>query len=122
VPRRKDEVFKISLMIGKSCGELVGRIGAQFLERGCLIERGGFDAALSAARDNLPLLAEAGCAWTMLDDENAMLAARKTSRTMPAIACISSCENLVAHELDRLLAESARFTDDEACRVAIETQ
>jgi hypothetical protein len=110
-----------------------------------LTERGELDEALSCARDGLPLLEEAGCAWSMLDHmalwvamtgkpqnaariagyEDAMFAAKKTSRQANEARARGRLqkllqEQLAAQELDRLLADGAQLTDGEACRIAME--
>ena len=110
-----------------------------------LTERGELGEALSCARDGLPLLEEAGCAWTMLDHmalwaamigkpqnaariagyEDAMYAAKKTSRQANEARARDRLhkllrEQLAAQELDRLLADGAQLTDGEACRIAME--
>lgn len=107
-------------------------------------DRGELDDALAAAREGLPLLEEAGCAWTMLDHvalwaaltgkpenaariagyEDATFAAKKTSRQANEVRARDRLhlllrEQLAPEELGRLLAEGARFTEDEACRLAL---
>jgi len=105
-------------------------------------ERGEIEAALTAARECLPLLGEEGCAWNVLDDfallaalsGNISGAARAAGYTDAAFAAKAASrpphvaqsrakvgtllqEKLVPEEHERLRAEGAKMTDEEACRV-----
>jgi predicted ATPase/DNA-binding winged helix-turn-helix (wHTH) protein len=111
---------------------------------GVYTERGELAEALAAAREGLPLK-EAGTGWGELDYlalraalvgkvadaarlagyEDAAFAAKQTPRQpneMRARARLQTLlrEKLVPDELERLLAEGAKMTGDEACRLALE--
>jgi tetratricopeptide (TPR) repeat protein len=108
-------------------------------------ERGELDEALAAAREGLPLLRELGYAWIVMDHFalRAVLArgyvsaarlagyadfiytTKETSRgpnEVRAHARLQTllCEKFTRDELERLLAEGAKLSEDEACRVALE--
>jgi tetratricopeptide (TPR) repeat protein len=108
-------------------------------------ERGELAEALAAAREGLPLCKEAGTGWGELDYlalraalagkvanaarlagyEDAAFAAKQTPRQPNEVRARARLqtllrEKLVADELERLLAEGARMTDDEASRLALE--
>ncbi|MET0918407.1 MAG: winged helix-turn-helix domain-containing protein [Burkholderiales bacterium] len=112
---------------------------------GVRTERRELDEALAAAREGLPLLQEAAYAWQALDHlalraalaDKPANAARiagyadsmhlgKESTRQPnearARARLQALlhEKFDAEELQRLLAEGANLTDDEACRVSLE--
>ena len=109
---------------------------------GIQTERGEIEAALTAARECLPLLGEEGCAWNILDDfallaalaGNIRAAARATGYTDTSYTAGTASrpphvaqsrakvevllrEKLVPEELERLRVEGAKMTDEEACRV-----
>ena len=108
-------------------------------------ERGELDEALAAAREGLPLLQEAGIAWIALDHlalraalagklanaarlagyADSAHAAKEASRQPNEARARDRLqallrEKLAADELERLLAEGARMSEDEACRLALE--
>jgi len=108
-------------------------------------ERGELDEALAAAREGLPLLEEAGYAWSVLDHLalRAALAGKIASAARLSgyadsafLAKGSSREpneararerlhamlrdGLDPGELARLLGEGAKMSEDQACRVALE--
>jgi predicted ATPase/DNA-binding winged helix-turn-helix (wHTH) protein len=112
---------------------------------GVYTESGELDEALTAAREGLPLLKDAGQVWYLLDHlalrtalahkfaNAARLAGyadsavvEKQSPRQPnearAHARLQALlrEKLAADELERLLAEGATMTEDEACRLALE--
>ncbi|HWZ72767.1 MAG TPA: winged helix-turn-helix domain-containing protein [Casimicrobiaceae bacterium] len=112
---------------------------------GVHIERGDLDKALVAAREGLPLCKEAGSTWNTLDHlalraalvgkvaDAARLAgymdstfAAKGQPRQPNEARARDRlrtllqETLTAGELQRLLAEGAKMTEDEACSLALE--
>ena len=112
---------------------------------GVRTERGELAEALVAAREGLPLLHEGGYAWNMLDHlalraalagnvvNAALLAgftdstykaketsrqpneARARDRLQPLLR-----EQLTPRDLERLLAEGAKVSEDQACRIALE--
>ena len=108
-------------------------------------ERGELDDALAAAREGLPLLKEGGFAWSHLDHlalragivgklANAVRVAGYSDSTYAAKKMARQpnearsrdrlqallLENYPADELARLLAEGARLSEDEACRLVLE--
>jgi hypothetical protein len=111
---------------------------------GVRTERGELDEALVAAREGLPLHQDAGYAWNVLDH----LALRAALADKPANAAhiagyadsIHTAKNatrqpnearardrlhllhekLEPDELERLLAEGAKMTEDQVCRLALE--
>jgi tetratricopeptide (TPR) repeat protein len=112
---------------------------------GVLVEKGAVDEALSLQREGLPLVKESGSAW-LFADHVALRAARAgklqsagrlagyadsvhaangaarqfiEARTRDRLAAVLR-EKLPADEVDRLLAEGARMSEDEACRLALE--
>jgi predicted ATPase/DNA-binding winged helix-turn-helix (wHTH) protein len=124
-------------------GELLGGCLANLV--GVLTERGELDEALTVAREAMPLRNAGRMAWCTMDHfalraalagmlENAAhlaayadatFAAKETSRQpneARAHARLQALlrEKLVPDELERLLAEGARMTEDEACRLALE--
>ena len=112
---------------------------------GGLIERGALDEALAAAREGLPLLLEEGLAWIFVSHlalraalagrlvDAARLAgysgfswakqqatphpvdARTDARLLPILR-----QAFTAKELEQLLAEGARLSEDEAWAIALE--
>lgn len=112
---------------------------------GVLTEHGEVAEALAVLREGLPLVREDGSAWVFLDDlalrvacsgrladaarlagyadsvhtSKASTRGRQTIRIRDRLNALLGA-NLSAHELDRLLAEGARLTEDEACRLALE--
>jgi tetratricopeptide (TPR) repeat protein len=114
---------------------------------GVLTERGDLDEALAAQREGLPLLADGGgLAWRFIDHValRSALAGRFTdaarlagfgdsartaneeilrepneARSHARLHALLR-ERLAPDELERLLAEGARLTEDEACRLALE--
>ncbi len=112
---------------------------------GVLAERGELDEALMVARDAMPLRNAGGLAWCTMDHlalraalagklENAALLAAYTDATFAAKATSRQpneararnrlhallSEKLRPDELARLLAEGAKMTEDDACRLALE--
>ena len=112
---------------------------------GVLSERGDVREALTAAREGLPLVKEDGSAWIFADHValRAALAGRLADAARLAGYADSAWrlkkatrqpneararerlhamlrEKLDAPELDRLLAEGAELSEDEACRLALE--
>ena len=112
---------------------------------GVRTERGELYEALAAAREGLPLLQEAGYAWNVLDHLalRAALAGKPVNAARIAGYADSKYtaeestrqpneararerlqallhEKLDPDELQRLLAEGAKLSEDEACRVALE--
>jgi len=112
---------------------------------GVLTEKGEVDEALMLAREGLPLVRESGSAWLFIDHV-ALRAARAgkldsagrlagyadavhaangaarqfiEARTRDQLHAVLR-EALPSHELDRLLAEGAKMSEDEACRLALE--
>ena len=111
---------------------------------GALTERGDFDAALAAAREGLPSLAESGHAWINMDHyalraaltgqlTNAALLAGyadaahilKGKQREPTEARAHERlhallrEKVAADELDRLFAAGGELSDMEACKLAL---
>jgi predicted ATPase/DNA-binding winged helix-turn-helix (wHTH) protein len=110
-------------------------------------ERGEIERAMLAARESLPMLSEIGCAWNILDDF-ALLAAMAgniggaaraigyTDATYKASAAARPphvaqsrlktetllLEKLSPEMLERLVAEGATMTEDEACRALLEPE
>jgi hypothetical protein len=111
---------------------------------GALTMRGELDEALAAAREGLPLLGEDGSAWIFIDhvalraalagklSDAARLAGHsdhiwsaKQATRHPVEARLR--DNLLAllreklpdDELERLFAEGAKLSEDEACRLAL---
>ena len=112
---------------------------------GVLAERGELDQALVAAREGLPLVKEDGSAWIFTDHValRAALAGKlanaarlagysrytwsaneATRQPIEARAhdrlCALLRDKLDPGELERLLAEGAKLSEDEACRLALE--
>ena len=112
---------------------------------GVHVERGELGEALVAAQEGLPLLKEFGMVWHPLDHlalraalagkvaNAARLAgftdgahiARKMSRQPNEVRAQARLrallrENIAPDQLERLLAEGARMSEDEACRLALE--
>ena len=112
---------------------------------GVLTEQGKIDAALTAAREALSLLQDTGYAWRTTDHfalraalaSKLANAARLTGFTGAAYAAKNSPrepnearalarlhtllrEKLAPDELTRLLAEGAKLSEEEACRLALE--
>jgi len=108
-------------------------------------ERGELDDALVAARESLPLLREAGLAWISMDHFalRAALAGKIANAARLAAYADSAFavkaysrqpnelrarerlhallrEKLAPDHFERLLAESAKLTEGEACRLALE--
>jgi tetratricopeptide (TPR) repeat protein len=111
---------------------------------GVLTERGQLAEALEAAREALPLLSDGGDAWSLMDHlalrvaltgrhKDAALLAGYTDAAHAARQAIRppnearACDRLRAllregippEELERVLAEGARMSDDEAGRLAL---
>jgi tetratricopeptide (TPR) repeat protein len=123
-----------------------GTLGLNLINlAGVLTEQGKLDDALAAAREALPLLKDGGLAWIFLDHvalraalagkvanaarvagyADSILAAKRTSRQFNearAHVRVQALlrEKLVPDELERLLAEGAKMSEDEACRLALE--
>ncbi len=112
---------------------------------GALTEYGDIDAALQSMRDAIPLLVDAGYAWIFMDhfalrcalagkDSNAALfagfadaahTAKKMFRQPNEARAREKLHALLraklsACELTRLLAEGAKLSEEEACRLALE--
>ncbi len=108
-------------------------------------ERGELVEALAAAREGLPLREAAGLAWVTLDHlalraalagklanavclmgfTDATYKAKEISRQSNEARARKRLEALLREkltpdELERLLAEGAKMTEDEACRLALE--
>jgi tetratricopeptide (TPR) repeat protein len=108
-------------------------------------ERGELEHALAVAREGLPLLRENGLAWVNMDHfalraalagkiANAALLAGYASSAYAAKEISRGPNELRAHkrlqallreqlepdQLERLIGEGARLTEDEACRLALE--
>ena len=112
---------------------------------GVQVERGELAEALVAAREGLPLCREAGNAWMHLD-HLALRAARagrladaarlsgfgdsafkasQSSRQPNEVLARARLQRLLGkkirdHEFEHLIAEGARLSEDEACRLALE--
>lgn len=112
---------------------------------GVYTERGELDQALAAAREGLPLLEEAGYAWSVLDIlglraalagklanaarlagyANSAFAAKKSSRQPNEARAHDRLhlllrEKLEPDELEYLLAEGSKMNEDEACLLALQ--
>jgi predicted ATPase/class 3 adenylate cyclase len=112
---------------------------------GVRTERGELDQALAAAREGLPLLHEAGYAWNMLDHSalraglagklanaarlagyaDSAFTANESSRQPNEARAHERLQALLRDKLDpgeltRLVAEGAKMSEDEACRMALE--
>jgi len=109
---------------------------------GVLMERGELEEARVAAREGLPLLKESGSAWQFIDtlallaalagrlSDAARLAgyadsafaakkaARHPSAHRPPLEALLR-KNLGTEDLERLLAEGAKMSEDEACTLAL---
>ncbi len=108
-------------------------------------ERGELNAALVALREGLPLMMEMGQAWLDMDHyalraalagkianaarlasyADSMFAAKEVSREPNEVRLRNKLlsvlrEKLVPDELDRLLAEGAKLSEEEACQLALE--
>ena len=108
-------------------------------------ERGELDEALAAAREGLPLLKDGGFAWCQLDHlalrlalagnvasaarvagfTDSTFAAKETSRQPNEARARDRLQALLRDkilldELERLLAEGTKMSEDEACRLALE--
>jgi hypothetical protein len=113
---------------------------------GVFTERGELDEALAAAREGLPLLAEGGgLAWRFMDHvalrgalvgkfanaarlagfgdsvrtENESVREPNEARAHARLQALLR-EKLAPDQLERLLAEGTKLTEDEACRLALE--
>ncbi|HZI83494.1 MAG TPA: hypothetical protein VFF44_06240, partial [Casimicrobiaceae bacterium] len=112
---------------------------------GILTERGDLGDALGAAKEGLPLVKEDGSAWIFGDHVALRTALAGRLRDAARIAGYADAawaakkatrqpnegrardrlhavlrEKLLPDELDRLLAEGARLSEDDACRLALE--
>jgi hypothetical protein len=112
---------------------------------GVLTERADLDEALAAAREGLPLLKLGGYVWIFVDHvalraamagkvanaarlagfTDSIFAAKETSRQPNEARARKRLqallrEKLAPDELERLLAEGAKMSEDEACRIAVE--
>jgi predicted ATPase len=113
---------------------------------GVLTERGELDQAMAAAREGLPLLAEVGgLAWKFMDHfalcaalarrfssaarlagfADAAFASRERARERNEARARERLQRLLPEalpttELRRLLADGAKLTEEEACRLALE--
>ena len=112
---------------------------------GVLTERGKLDEALLVAREAIPLRNEDGMAWCTLDHlalraalagkpaiaaclaghSDSMFAAKETSRQPNEARARGRLQSLLREKLapgefERLLAEGAKMSEDEACRLALE--
>ncbi|HEX9302513.1 MAG TPA: hypothetical protein VF959_09215, partial [Casimicrobiaceae bacterium] len=108
-------------------------------------ERGELDEALAAAREGLPMRKAAGHAWSAFDHlalrvalagqtasgarlagySDAAYAAKATPREANEARARDRLQALLRErldesELERLLAEGATMSEDEACRLALE--
>ena len=121
-------------------------VGTSFINlAGVHTERGELGEALAAAREGLPLLKEVGLVWHQVDHlalraalagkaANAALlavfsdeahAARKLSRAPNEARAHARLHALLRQqiapdELERLLVEGSRISEDDACRLALE--
>jgi predicted ATPase/DNA-binding winged helix-turn-helix (wHTH) protein len=112
---------------------------------GVLTEQGELDGALAAAREGLPLLREDGSAWIFFDHvalraalagkvrdaarlagyANHIWAAKEAERqpnegrARKRLQVVLG-ENLAPDQLESLLAEGAKLSEDEACRLALQ--
>ena len=132
-------------MRGKPYVRRSGLGGALGNLAGVLTERGQLTEALEAAREALPLLADAGDAWSLMDHlalraaltgkhrDAALLAgyidaahaARQATRPPNEARARDRLrallrEMFLPEELERVLAEGAKMSDDEASRLALE--
>jgi hypothetical protein len=130
---------KAPLLIREMLGHCLTNLAGVHTERGELAE------ALAAAREGLPMCKEAGHAWNKLDylalraalAGNVGNAARLAGYADSAVVAKESPrqpneararaglqallrEKLHPDELERLLAEGAKMSEDEACRLALE--
>jgi len=131
----RDSPFRTGRQLGWTLASLAG----------VLTERGELDDALVAAREGLPLLLEAGSAWQHMDvlalraalvgrlSDAAHLAGYADSafadhgaarhpishrnHRIPVQALLR--EKLPPEELERLLAEGAKMSEDDACEIAL---
>ena len=112
---------------------------------GVLTERGNLDEALAAAREGLPLAKDGGHTWYFIDHvglraalagkvanaarlagfADSAFAAKESSRQPNEARArdrlqVLLGEKLASDELERLLAEGAKMSEDEACRLALE--
>ncbi len=112
---------------------------------GVQVERGELAEALTAAREGLPLLLEGGYAWNMLDHlalraalvgkhasaaslagfTDATYKAKETARQPNEARVRERLQGFLAghfahHDLERLFADGAKMSEEEACRVALE--
>jgi tetratricopeptide (TPR) repeat protein len=132
--------------VRKSPLSLKEMLGASLINlAGVHTERGELTDALAAAREGLPLLEEAGYAWSVLDHlalraaltGKVASAARLAGYTDSAFAAKGSSreanegrarerlqamlrDKLDPGELTRLLAEGVKMNEDQACRLALE--
>ena len=106
-------------------------------------ERGELDDALATAREGLPMLQEAGCAWSALEYlalrvmlagdaasaahiagyQDAILSAKGTPRQPTQLRARHRLQallngELAADEVERILAEGASMSEDDVCRLA----
>jgi tetratricopeptide (TPR) repeat protein len=112
---------------------------------GIHVERGELDAALAAAREGLPLLKELGLVWYPLDHHALRVAMAGKVANAALLAGFADCAHtartmsrepnearaherlqallrskLAPDELERLLEEGSKISEDEACRLALE--
>jgi non-specific serine/threonine protein kinase len=112
---------------------------------GVLTEMGEVDAALAAAREGIPLQLDRGRSWVFMDHlalrsalagntrssarlagyADALVTAKQAPREPNEARAYSRVQALLREQLDvaeleRLLAEGARMTELEACRLALE--
>jgi predicted ATPase len=123
-----------------------GKLGINLVNlAGVLTERGELDEALAAAREGVPLLKEGGYAWITMDHVALRTALAGSAANAARLAGFSDSthaakealrqpnearaharlrallrEKLAADELERLLAEGEKMSEDEACRLALE--
>jgi predicted ATPase/DNA-binding winged helix-turn-helix (wHTH) protein len=108
-------------------------------------ERGELSAALALAREGLPLLEEAGYAWSVLDHfalraalagklanaarlagySDSAFAAKDASREPNEARAHKRLQAMLRNKLDpgefaRLIADGAKMSEDQACRLALE--
>ena len=136
VSRLRTSRFSTSRLLGYTLTKLGG----------VLTERGELAEALVVLREGLPLVREDGSAWVFLDDlalrvacagkprdaarlagyadfvhaEKASTRGRQTMRIRDRLFDLLHA-NLPPDALDRLLAEGAKLSEDEACRLALES-
>jgi tetratricopeptide (TPR) repeat protein len=136
------EAIALARQTGRKA-QLVGRFLTNLA--GVHVERGELDLALAAAREGLPLRSEVGSAWCCMDHlalraalagkqinaarisgyadaAYSATAAKRQPNEARALARVRALlgEKLTATELERLLAEGAAMSEDEAVRLALE--